>query len=107
MKAARANQALNNISSEIMVVEEGSLDRIPSLANHQPVDAILCNILAETIVELVPQMSAIAAPHTWGVISGVLLEQAKPMADVLEQHGWIVATLWKRQEWCCFNIRRS
>ncbi|KPQ39249.1 MAG: ribosomal protein L11 methyltransferase PrmA [Phormidium sp. OSCR] len=107
VKAARANQALNNISTETMIVEEGSLDRIVSLTNQQPVDAILCNILAETIVELVPQMSAISSPNTWGVISGVLLEQAKPMADVLEQHGWIVATLWKRQEWCCFNIRRS
>jgi ribosomal protein L11 methyltransferase len=52
-------------------------------------------------------MSAIATPQSWGIISGILLEQAKPIADTLEQHNWVVATLWKRQDWCCFNIRRS
>ncbi|MDC0831656.1 ribosomal protein L11 methyltransferase [Leptolyngbya valderiana BDU 20041] len=106
VRAARSNQELNGISTDVMVVEEGSLDRAIELAGR-PVDGILCNILAETIVELVPKMDAIAKPETWGIISGVLLEQAKPMADVLEQHGWVVATLWKRGEWCCFNIRRS
>lgn len=106
VKATRANQELNGISPEVLVSEEGSLDRAIELAG-EPVDGLLCNILAETIVELVPKMEAIAKPSTWGVISGVLLEQAKPMADVLEQHGWIVATLWKRGEWCCFNIRRT
>ena len=29
------------------------------------------------------------------------------IADTLEQNGWVVATLWKREDWCCFNIRRS
>ncbi|MGC9504546.1 50S ribosomal protein L11 methyltransferase [Baaleninema sp.] len=106
VRAARSNQELNGISSDVMVVEEGSLDRAIELAGS-PVDGILCNILAETIVELVPKMDVLAKPETWGIISGVLLEQAKPMADVLEQHGWVVATLWKRGEWCCFNIRRS
>lgn len=107
VKATKANQELNQISSEVIVVEEGSLDRAIELSGGEPVDGIVCNILAETIVDLVPQMEALAKAETWGIISGILLDQAKPMADVLEQHGWIVATLWKRGEWCCFNIRRS
>ncbi len=59
------------------------------------------------IIDLIPRLEAIAKPTTWGIISGILLEQAKSIADTLEQNGWVVATLWKRQEWCCFNIRRS
>ncbi|HEY9614128.1 MAG TPA: 50S ribosomal protein L11 methyltransferase [Allocoleopsis sp.] len=40
-------------------------------------------------------------------MSGILLDQAKPIADTLEQYNWVVAALWKRHDWCCFNIRRS
>ncbi|MBC7515105.1 MAG: 50S ribosomal protein L11 methyltransferase, partial [Alkalinema sp. FL-bin-369] len=40
------------------------------------------------------------------ILSGVLLDQAKAVTDVLEENGWFVAALWKRGEWCCLNIRR-
>ena len=106
VRAARANRKLNPIPPGSMVVEKGSIDRLKKMSDG-PVDGILCNILAEVIVDLIPQMDAIAGPTTWGVLSGILLDQAKPIADTLEQHDWIVAALWKRQDWCCFNIRRS
>lgn len=105
VRAARHNRALNRISNEQMVVEAGSVEQLIRLAGG-PVDGIVCNILAEVIMDLIPQFDAIATASTWGVLSGILLDQAKPIADTLEQHGWIVATLWKRKEWCCFNIRR-
>jgi ribosomal protein L11 methyltransferase len=105
--AARSNRALNQISPQRLVVDKGSVDRLPKLTSGQPVDGILCNILAEVIIDLIPAMNAIVGPNTWGVMSGILLDQAKPIADTLEQHNWVVATLWKRQDWCCFNIRRS
>ncbi len=106
VRSTLRNGELNNIDSERLVAETGSLDRLIEM-DIGPVDGILCNILAETIVELVPQFDAISKPETWGIISGVLMDQAKFMADTLEQHGWVVATLWRRKEWCCFNIRRS
>ncbi|MEA5522119.1 50S ribosomal protein L11 methyltransferase [Limnoraphis robusta] len=106
VRSARQNRKLNNISPEQMKVEQGSVEELLQFV-HEPVDGILCNILAEVIIDLVPKFDAIAKPKTWGILSGILLDQAKPIADTLEQHGWIVATLWKRQEWCCFNIRRS
>jgi len=30
-----------------------------------------CNILAEVIIDLIPQMSLIAKPTTWGILSGI------------------------------------
>jgi ribosomal protein L11 methyltransferase len=106
VKCARQNRELNRINSQRMVVELGSVERLIKLTDR-PVDGFVCNILAEVIIDLTPQLDALAKPTTWGIISGVLLDQAKPVADTLEQHGWIVATLWRRQDWCCFNIRRS
>ncbi|MDB9510018.1 50S ribosomal protein L11 methyltransferase [Kamptonema animale CS-326] len=106
VSAAISNRKLNRILSHQLNVEEGTIDRLIKTIDG-PVDGLMCNILAEVIIDLIPQFEAISKPTTWGVLSGILLEQAKPIADTLEQHGWVVATLWRRQDWCCFNIRRS
>lgn len=100
------NRVLNGIAPEKLVVEQGSADHLATLLTA-PVDGIVCNILAEVIIDLIPQITAIAKSTTWGILSGILLEQAKPVADTLEENGWVVATLWRRQDWCCLNIRRS
>ncbi|NJO51768.1 MAG: 50S ribosomal protein L11 methyltransferase [Leptolyngbyaceae cyanobacterium RM2_2_4] len=104
--STESNRELNQIEPHRLVVVEGSIDRLPELT-AEPVDGILCNILAEVIIDLIPQMEAIAKPTTWGIFSGILLDQVKPVADLLEQSGWIVATLWRRKDWCCLNVRRS
>jgi ribosomal protein L11 methyltransferase len=106
VKSARRNREINQITNKRLIFELGSVDRLTQIM-EAPADGIVCNILAEVIIDLVPQFEAISKLTTWGIISGVLLEQAKPVADILEQHGWIVATLWRRKDWCCFNIRRS
>lgn len=106
VQAAISNRKLNRIVSQQLIVEQGSIERLIEMANG-PVDGLMCNILAEVIIDLIPQFEVLAKPNTWGVLSGILLEQAKPIADTLEQHGWVVATLWRRQDWCCFNIRRT
>ncbi|MCW6035480.1 50S ribosomal protein L11 methyltransferase [Spirulina subsalsa FACHB-351] len=105
VRAAKSNRDLNSINSNQLSIHKGSVDLIPQLI-LEPLDGILCNILAEVILELIPQMTDLVKPKGWGIFSGILLEQAKPIADTLEAHGWIVATLWKRGEWCCFNVRR-
>ena len=102
-----SNRALNDISPESLIPLEGSVDMVTENTRGQPVDGIVCNILADVIIELVPEMTAIAKPSTWAIFSGIFLEQSKSVADALEEHGWVVATLWKRKEWCCLNVRRS
>ncbi|OUL25208.1 50S ribosomal protein L11 methyltransferase [Nostoc sp. 106C] len=101
-----SNRALNDICPDRLVPAEGSVDILQKLI-EQPVDGIVCNILADVIIELVPEISAIAKLTTWAIFSGILLEQSKAVADALEQHGWVIATLWKKKEWCCLNVRRS
>ncbi|KAF3887347.1 MULTISPECIES: 50S ribosomal protein L11 methyltransferase [Nostocales] len=100
------NRAMNGVNPESLIVAEGSVDVLTKLV-PQPVDGIVCNILADVIISLAPEFSAIVKPSTWGIFSGILLEQSKAVADALEKHGWVVATLWKRKEWCCLNVRRS
>jgi len=106
VETTRTSRNLNGIPEDHLIAAEGSLDTLIELLPG-PVDGILCNILAETIVDLIPAMKAIAKPKTWGVLSGILLDQVKPVADTLEENGWFVAILWRRGDWCCLNIRRS
>lgn len=107
VRSTHSNRALNQVSPDQLWVEQGSVDRLAQMLDSQPVDGIVCNILAEVIIDLIPQMTSIAHSKTWGILSGILLEQAKPVADTLEENGWMVAALWKRQDWCCLNVRRS
>jgi ribosomal protein L11 methyltransferase len=106
IQSTLSNRALNDIGPERLIPTEGSMEVLKKLI-EKPVDGIVCNILADVIIELIPQMNAITKPSTWAIFSGILLEQSKAVADTLEEHGWIVATLWKRQDWCCLNVRRS
>lgn len=106
VRSARRNRELNHITKEQILVKPGSVAQVKQLVNR-PVNGVVCNILAEVIIDLIPQLNEIVGPDTWGIFSGILLDQAKPVADMLEQHGWVVAALWRRQDWCCFNVRRS
>jgi ribosomal protein L11 methyltransferase len=106
VSSTHMNREINRISDQDLRVYQGSLDTLIT-ALDGPVDGILCNILAEVILDLIPRLHEISKPTTWGILSGILLEQSKLVADTLEQNGWVVATLWRRQEWCCLNIRRS
>ncbi len=106
VKSSLENRELNQIERDRLQVEQGSVDRLLTMIDA-PVDGIVCNILAEVIIDLIPHMTPLVKPTTWGALSGILVDQAKPVADTLEENGWVVAALWKRGEWCCMNIRRS
>ncbi|MEY2857003.1 MAG: hypothetical protein RLZZ74_1315 [Cyanobacteriota bacterium] len=104
-KTCRSNCQLNAVNRDSIIVRDGSVEKL--IAENEIFDGIICNILADVIVELFPQFNQITHEKSWAVLSGILLTQADKIADVVEQQGWTVAALWKRKDWCCFNIRRS
>jgi ribosomal protein L11 methyltransferase len=105
IKATKENIELNHLDPAKLLVEEGSVETLVQMV-PMPVEGIVCNILAHVIVDLIPQWEPIVKPTTWGILSGILLDQAKMVAEALEEHGWFVAALWKRGDWVCLNIRR-
>ncbi|MEM9272162.1 MAG: 50S ribosomal protein L11 methyltransferase [Cyanobacteria bacterium P01_F01_bin.143] len=105
VKTCRSNAELNQIEQVRFAIAHGSIDQLLSL--DEPVDGIVCNILAETIIELFPKFNKITHQKSWAILSGILFDQADDIADVVEANGWTVAAVWKRRDWCCFNVRRS
>ncbi|ELS03823.1 ribosomal protein L11 methyltransferase [Xenococcus sp. PCC 7305] len=105
VKTCGSNAQLNQLDESALVIAKGSIDELLGL--EKPVDGIVCNILAETIIELFPKFNKITHDKSWAILSGILFDQADDIADVVEANGWTVAALWKRRDWCCFNVRRS
>jgi ribosomal protein L11 methyltransferase len=103
VKATHENSYLNDIQD--LHIGQGSIEKL-SLMTDSKFDGILCNILAEVIKAMIPEMSKIIKPNGWGILSGILLDQSTEIANLLEQNGWTIAALWKREDWCCLNIRR-
>ena len=106
VESARSNRHLNQIHPDNLTINQGSVAELLELL-PEGVDGIVCNILADVIMDLMPQLSQLIKPNGWAILSGILLDQTQAIADTLEQNGWVVAALWKRQEWCCFQIRRA
>ncbi|MEI6429044.1 MAG: 50S ribosomal protein L11 methyltransferase [Pseudanabaena sp. ELA607] len=106
IKATNHNRALNDLPPEQLWVQEGTIEH---LRHAMPVlaDGFVCNILADVIIELVPEFEHIVKANGWGILSGILLDQVPKVADALESHKWNIATLWRRQDWACLTIRRN
>ena len=103
--ATEHNRELNGISPEKIFVNRGSVEALPHIVT-KGVDGIVCNILAHVIVELIPDLTMMVKPHTWAVFTGILIDQMNEVMDRLDEEGWEVTTIWKRDEWCCLNVRR-
>ena len=104
-KTCRSNCQLNKVDRDKIIVRDGSIEILTE--TNVTFDGIICNILADTIVDLFPNFNQLTHEKSWAILSGILLTQADKVADIVEQQGWTVAALWKRKDWCCFNIRRS
>lgn len=105
VKSTRANADLNEIPSEKLQVQLGSLPEAIAMSAG-PVDGIVCNILAEIIVELIiPHLSELARPNTWAILSGILTRKSDWVEEHLSDRGWQVTDITQQDEWCAMTIR--
>ncbi|MGD1900114.1 MAG: 50S ribosomal protein L11 methyltransferase [Phormidesmis sp.] len=109
VSSTASNARVNNVAAERLPVELGSLPEIIELAkaaNALPVDGIVCNILSEIIVGLIiPRLSELAGPNTWGILSGILTSKAPWVEEHLVAYGWQVTGITHQDEWCAMPIQ--
>jgi ribosomal protein L11 methyltransferase len=104
VKATIENCALNGIEPSRLITELGSIEML-QLIVPTPLDGFVCNILADVIIKLAPQMKEIVKPKGWAALSGILSSQVATVSHTMEQNGWVVGTVWNRQEWSCINLK--
>lgn len=107
--STQSNAKVNGISNHQLQVQVGSLPEVIAMAQSAdalPVDGIVCNILSEIIVGLIiPRLSELAGPQTWGILSGILTSKAPWVEEHLVAQGWEVTEIAHKDEWCSMNIR--
>ncbi|MGC1308847.1 MAG: 50S ribosomal protein L11 methyltransferase [Phormidesmis sp.] len=107
--STRSNAEVNGIGADRLQVQVGSLPEVINMAqqaNESPVDGIVCNILAEIIVGLIiPRLSELAGPKTWGILSGILTSKAPWVEEHLIAYGWQVTGMAHKDEWCSMTIQ--
>ena len=104
--ATRDNAALNALLPGALVVREGSVDELDDLLGGQPADLLLCNILAPVIEALAARFEGVLNAGGRGLLSGLLVEQAPRLTEVLETLGWTVTLLANQGPWGLLEIRR-
>ena len=104
--ATRDNAALNALLPGALVVREGSVDELDDLLGGQPADLLLCNILAPVIEALAARFEGVLNAGGRGLLSGLLVEQAPRLTEVLETLGWTVTLLAHQGPWGLLEIRR-
>jgi len=103
-----ASEEANEEIGAQLSVQLGSLPEIINMAataDALPVDGIVCNILSEIIVGLIiPRLSELAGPKTWGILSGILTSKAPWVEEHLVAYGWQVTGITHQDEWCAMTI---
>ncbi|MBM5799806.1 MAG: 50S ribosomal protein L11 methyltransferase [Cyanobacteria bacterium K_DeepCast_35m_m2_023] len=104
--ATRDNAALNGLSSQLAVVQ-GSAAELAALLTQGPADLLLCNILAPVIEALSPSFVTLLAPGGVGLLSGLLVDQAARLQQVLAALGWQAELKAQQAPWGLLLLHKS
>ena len=106
VRATGDNRELNGRSGDQLKVSLGSVEVLQELLEGRRADLLLCNILAPVIEALAPGFDALVAPDGRALLSGLLVDQAPRLEQVLEDLGWRVTARGSQGRWGLLEIRR-
>ena len=107
VRATVDNRGLNRRSDAELAVALGSVDALERLLDGRRADLLLCNILAPVIEALAPGFEALVAPDGRALPSGLLVDQAPRLKQVLGELGWTVTAEAAQGRWGLLEIRRA
>ena len=107
VRATADNRGLNRRSDAELAVALGSVDALERLLDGRRADLLLCNILAPVIEALAPGFEALVAPDGRALLSGLLVDQAPRLKQVLGVLGWTVTAEAAQGRWGLLEIRRA
>jgi ribosomal protein L11 methyltransferase len=80
----------------------GSIDAVRS----ESVDLLLCNLTADVIAQLFPEIQRALKPAGSVIFSGILVEQRGQIRDIVTNCGWAVEDDRTRGEWIALVVRK-
>ena len=107
VRATAGNRSLNQSSEQRLQVSLGSVETLQALLAGRRADLLLCNILAPVIEALSPGFESLIAPNGRALLSGLLVDQAPRLKDVLAAQGWQVTQELAQGRWGLLEIRHT
>ena len=104
--ATRANAALNGLDHQVSVAL-GSAEVLADLLPGGPADLLLCNILAPVIEALSPWFDRLLAASGVGLLSGLLVDQAPRLQQVLGDQGWQSELVAQMEPWGLLLLHKA
>ncbi len=105
VNATKSNAELNLIAPDSLYVAQGSAADLVKML-PQGVDGIVCNILAEVLIDLMGELSQLSKPKSWAVLSGLLINQAEQVSQSAKENGYLVTAIAQKEPWCCLELYR-
>ena len=106
VRATGDNRELNGRSADQLKVSLGSVEALQHLLEGRRAELLLCNILAPVIEALAPGFEALVAPEGRALLSGLLVDQAPRLEQVLGDLGWRVSARGSQGRWGLLEIQR-
>ena len=107
VRATEGNRTLNDCSEQRLKVALGSVETLQALLAGRRADLMLCNILAPVIEALSPGFESLIDPNGRALLSGLLVDQAPRLKEVLEIQGWRVTQELAQGRWGLLEIRHT
>jgi len=107
VRATSDNRDLNGYAAERLTVALGSVEALQEQLAGRRADLLLCNILAPVIEALAPGFEALLRPDGRALLSGLLVDQAPRLKEVLGSLGWTVTKEGSQGRWGLLEIRRQ
>jgi ribosomal protein L11 methyltransferase len=106
VNATKSNAELNLIAPDSLHVDLGSAADLVKMLS-QGVDGIVCNILAEVLIDLMGELFQLSKPKSWAVLSGLLINQAEQVSQSAKENGYLVTAIAQKEPWCCLELYRE
>ena len=106
VRATGDNRELNGRPADQLKVSLGSVEALQQLLEGRRADLLLCNILAPVIEALAPGFEALVAPEGRALLSGLLVDQAPRLEQVLGELCWRVSSRGSQGRWGLLEIQR-
>lgn len=87
-----------------LTVADGTDDAL--VARRAPYDLVIANILAGPLIDLAPDIAAIAAPKSQLVVAGLLRTQADAVARAYRRQGYRLAERLNLGDWAILRLRK-
>ena len=103
IKVAQQNLAKNNIDPDICELLCTTLDK----TDRAPCNFIAANIIAQVIVDILPEISIRMTPDTTIVLSGIIKERKSNVLAALEAHHLFIVHEEYRDEWVTLAVKKT